>query len=311
MIRMKKRHILFWGSLLMLSMLLNGEKAELGSLYDNDYKNGLQSADAVELPDEYEFIWDSPITADTLRVATWFAAGQGPTFMDIQVKKSGGEYESVALSNITWLTSTESIEYVDIPIKADQIVGLKLIVNKANIEWGHYVINELKLFSTNERDVEKDNATTVKAMQLGNDAVLGTNLTYLADEIISTGKGTGLNDLANEDFSSGYASEDDPTLPQEIEIKFQEEPQVVQGVRLSSHFSKDQAPTLIEVSVKTVGGAYKKMGSYFLEWQSKENIYEHCDIKFSAQSNVEAIKITVKRANLTWKHYVISELQVF
>lgn len=221
------------------------------------------------------------------------------------------ENESVALSNITWLTSTESIEYVDIPIKADQIVGLKLIVNKANIEWGHYVINELKLFSTNERDVEKDNATTVKAMQLGNDAVLGTNLTYLADEIISTGKGTGLNDLANEDFSSGYASEDDPTLPQEIEIKFQEEPQVVQGVRLSSHFSKDQAPTLIEVSVKTVGGAYKKMGSYFLEWQSKENIYEHCDIKFSAQSNVEAIKITVKRANLTWKHYVISELQVF
>lgn len=290
---------------------LNGEKVELGSLYDDDYQNGLQSKDGVELPDEYEFTWDKPVTADTLRVATWFAAGQGPTFLDVQVKKAGGEYESVALSNITWVTSTDAKEYVDIPVKADEIIGLKLIVNKANIEWGHYVINELKFFSANEKDVEKDNATKVKAAQLGDNAVLAENLTYIADKLTSTGKGNGLHDLANEDFSSGYFSEDDPTLPQEIEFTFKEEPQTVQGIRLSSHFSKEQAPTLIEVSVKTAGGSYKKLGSYFLEWQSKENVYEHCDIKFAAQSNVEAVKITIKRANLTWKHYVISEIQIY
>ena len=292
------------------SATLNGEEAELGKLYDDDYTNGLQSPDMLFLPDEYEFIWEKPITADTLRVATWFAAGQGPTFVDVQVKKAGGEYDSVALSNIEWKTSTEANEYVDIAVKAEQITGLKFIINKANLEWGHYVINELKLFSANEKDVEKDNATKVQAKQLEN-ATVAENLTYIADGLKSTGKGMGLTSMVDEDFAAGYVSEDNPVLPQELEVSFKEEPQTVQGIRLSSNFSKEQAPTLVDVYVKKAGGTYKKVGSYYMEWQSKDNVNEHCDLKFAAQSNAEAVKIVIKRANLTWKHYVISELQIF
>ena len=282
---------------------LNGEESDLAKLYDDDYTSGLQSPDELFLPDEYEFTWEKPITADTLRVATWFAAGQGPTFIDVQVKKAGGEYESVALSNIEWKTSTEANEYVDIAVKAEQIIGLKFVVNKANLQWGHYVINELRLF------LEEENATKVQAKQLENE-MIDDNLKNIVDELKSTGGGKGLTGMVDKNFADGYVSEDNPILPQELELSFKENLQTVYGIRLSSNFSMEQAPTLVDVYVKEVDGAYTKVGSYYMEWQSKDNVNEHCDLEFAAQSNVEAVKIVVKKANLTWQHYVISELQI-
>lgn len=53
------------------------------------------------------------------------------------------------------------------------------------------------------------------------------------------------------------------------------------------------------------------MGNYVLQWQSKEVGHEYCDLRFAAQSGVEAVKVTVKRANLEWKHYAIQEIQIF
>ena len=58
-------------------------------------------------------------------------------------------------------------------------------------------------------------------------------------------------------------------------------------------------------------GKYKSMGNYFITWQSADEVHEYCDIKFNTQSNVEAVKVTVKRANLEWKHYAIQEIQIF
>ena len=293
-----------------VSATLNGDKAELANLYDDDFTNGIQSPDLLFLPDEYEFTWDQPITADTLRIATWFAGGQAPTFVDVQVKKKGGEYKTVSSANIKWKGSTDLNEYVDIAVDAKQIVGLKFIINKANLDWSHYAINELKLFNSKERDLEKENATKVKGVK-SNKQIMEENLTYIADALTSTGKGKGLANIVDEDLVDGYVSEDNPKLPQEFEFSFKEEPQAVQGVRISSNFSKEQAPSLVEVYVKTTEESYKKVGSYFLEWQHAGNVNEYCDLKFEALSNVELVKIVVKRANLTWKHYVISELQIF
>lgn len=116
--------------------------------------------------------------------------------------------------------------------------------------------------------------------------------------------------MANEDHVSGYVSEDNPALPQDIIFTFDEEHQTVNGIRLSGKCSLGQAPTMVEISVK-MDGVWKSMGNYVMIWQSKEAGHEYCDLTFGTQKDVSVVKITVKRANLEWKHYAIQEIQIF
>ena len=289
------------------TVTLNDETVDVAGLCDGDYTYGYVSSDAVELPDTYTFSWKNPVTADTLRIACNSAQGQAPTYMEIQTKTPNGQWTSINKFNVTWVTIAESYEYVDIPVKASGIVGLKLIIKEANLEWKHYVISELKLFQ--EKDAEYDNAKKVTSTIAADSAILDTNIAYMAQSITCTGKGVGLDDLANEDHVVGYVSEDNPALPQDIVFAFDEQ-QTVQGIRLSGNCSLGQAPTMVEVSVR-IGGKYQSMGNYVLQWQSKEVGHEYCDLRFASQSGVEAVKVTVKRANLEWKHYAIQEIQIF
>ena len=289
------------------TVLLNGETADVAGLCDGDYTYGYVSPDTVELPDEYTFTWDSPVSADKLRLACNSAVGQAPTYMEVQTKTTNGDWKSVTNCNVTWNTISESYEYIDIPIDASNIIGLKLIIKEANLEWKHYVISELKLFM--ERDVEMENAKKLTSVVAKGDGILPTNIAYMAESITTTGKGTGVDELANESHIVGYVSEDNPKLPQDIVFTY-EELYNVSGIRMSGNCSKGQAPTLVEVSVK-VNGKYKSMGNYFITWQSADEVHEYCDIKFNTQSNVEAVKVTIKRANLEWKHYAIPEIQIF
>ncbi len=289
------------------SMQLNGENAELAGICDGDYTYGYVSPDTVELPDELIFTWDSPVTADILRLSANYALGQAPTYVEVQTKTGNDEWKSVADCNISWITSTDSYEYVDIPIEASEINGLKFIVKEANLEWKHYVISELKLFL--ERDVELESAKKLISTIANGSGILPTNISYLAETITSTGKGTGIDDLANEDYIAGYVSEDNPKVPQDIEFVF-DELFTIKGIRISGNCAKGQAPTLIEISIKS-NGVYKSLGNYFITWQSEDEVHEICDIALGTQSNVEAVKITVKRANLEWKHYAIQEIQIY
>lgn len=285
---------------------LNDETIDVAGLCDNDYTYGYVSPDTVELPDEYTFTWDSPVTADTLRLACNSAVGQAPTYMEIQTKKANGDWTSVDKFNVSWITISESYEFIDIPVEASNITGLKLIIKEANLEWKHYVISEAKLFA--ENDLEMANAKKVTSKTTTGSAILLNNIAYLAETITTTGKGTQLDELANEDFVAGYVSEDNPSLPQDIVFTF-DELQQVRGIRIEGNCALGQAPTLVEISVKT-GGSYKVVGSYYMTWQSKEAVHEYCDLTFSTQTGVEAVKVTVKRANLEWKHYAIQEIQI-
>lgn len=289
------------------SVVLNEEITDVAGLCDGDYTYGYVSPDTVELPDEYVFTWEMPVTADTLRIACNSAVGQAPTYMEVLTKTGDGEWTSVNNFNVTWNTISESYEYVDIPVEAAGITGFKLIVKEANLEWKHYVISELKLFK--EHDTEYENARKLTSTVASGSAILDTNIAYMAESITCTGKGSGLDDLANEDHVAGYVSEDNPALPQDIVFTF-EENQAVRGIRLSGNCSLGQAPTMVEISVK-IGGSYKSMGNYVLTWQSKEAGHEYCDLTFDTQNGVEAVKVTVKRANLEWKHYAIQEIQIY
>lgn len=289
------------------TILLNGETGELGGLCDGDYTYGYVSPDTAVLPDEFTFSWDSPIKADTLRLSVNCALGQAPTYVEIQTKTGKSEWKSIADCNVTWITEADNFEYVDIPVDANGITDLKFIIKDANLTWKHYAIGEMKLFL--EHDAEMESAKKLTSKIANGSGILPTNIAYMAETITTTGKGTGIYEIANENHIVGYVSEDNPKVPQDIEFVF-DELFTIKGIRISGNCAKGQAPTLIEISIKS-NGVYKSLGNYFITWQSADEVHEICDIALGTQSNVEAVKITVKRANLEWKHYAIPEIQIY
>lgn len=114
---------------------------------DFNLAKGWCSADKPEFPGEFEFTWDTPQDVNAMNLFSRFSAGQAPTEIEIQVQKPGGEWTSVAEYKITWLASTEIVEYakMDIP-DADGITGLKLIIKDANLQWKHYAFTRVHIY---------------------------------------------------------------------------------------------------------------------------------------------------------------------
>ncbi len=286
--------------------LIGEEAADLSGLTDNNYKHGYVSPDDVALPKEFVFSWDEPVSGDTLRLVSNCAVGQAPTYMEILTKSGDGEWVSAVNCTVTWITISDSLEYIDIPVPGDNITDLKIIVRNANLEWKHYVIIEALYFAENGGESGENIISSVIAEDSG---ILENNIATQATVTIPEGTGRLVSDLVNGSHVEGYVSEDNPELPQDILFTFNEG-KTVSGVRISGNCSLGQAPTKVEISVK-VNGEYISLGDYTLVWQSKTLPHEYCDILFDAMENVEEVKITIKQAWLEWKHYSIQEIQIY
>lgn len=297
-------------NLLSSATVTLNDGVDIAGLCDGNYKHGYVSPDGVELPDTYTFHWDTPITADTLRIACNCAAGQAPTYMEIQIPDENGEWKQIDDLNVNWITITDTYEYVDIPMEANEITDMRLIVKDANLEWKHYVISEMKLFLKDDGSGSVgDDAKAVESVIPEDTDMREDNIATRAETVTCTGTGVGIDALTNESYKEGYVSEDNPVLPQDFEFTFSQV-QTIRGIRMTGNCPLGQAPVLVEISVK-ISGEYKSMGTYQLKWQSKSIANEYCDMEFDAQSGVEAVRITVKQANLEWKHYSIQEIQIY
>lgn len=294
-------------NLLFSANALLNDGTDIAGLCDGDYKYGYVSPDGVELPDTYTFTWDTPITADTLRIACNCAVGQAPTYMEIQAQGEDGQWKTINDFNVNWITITDVAEYVDIPVELNEVTAMRLIVKDANLEWGHYVISEMKLFLAS--DTIGDDAQQVQSVIPQDTDLRDDNFAPEAERVQCSGSGVGVDELVNESHKEGYVSEDNPALPQDIEFTFAQE-QTICGVRMTGNCALGQAPVLVEISVK-INGEYKSVGMYRLKWQSKSVGNEYCDMEFESQSGVEAVKVTILQANLEWNHYSIQEIQMY
>ena len=120
---------------------------DISNLFDRDYATDFCSDDAPVLPAEFVFEWDIPQNVDVLRIGSWYAAGQAPTYLELMAKKTE-EWESLGLYNVAWISASDMQEYVDIPVNVSDITGLKLVVKNANLGWNHYVMTELQLIDS-------------------------------------------------------------------------------------------------------------------------------------------------------------------
>lgn len=106
------------------------------------------SGSVSETSEEFTFIWDSSVTADTLRLYANYAKDQAPAHLKVYVQQGNGRWNWINNCQISWgPMDGKYFEYVDIPVRADNISGLKVVVEEANLTWNHYVIAEMELLT--------------------------------------------------------------------------------------------------------------------------------------------------------------------
>lgn len=123
----------------------SGNEETIIGICDGDTYPYDSGSDTV-VPEEFIFTWDSSVTANTLRLYSNYAKDQAPAHLKIYVQQKNTSWRWISNCEISWRTiDGKYFEYVDIPIKAENITGIKVVVNEANLTWNHYVIAELEL----------------------------------------------------------------------------------------------------------------------------------------------------------------------
>ena len=307
-------------------------------MFDGDYTTGLTSVDSPELPNEFVFSWQEPQTIKTLRIGSWYAVGQGPTYIELLAKEKDGEWKSLGLANIIWYGNSEVPEYVDIPLNAVDVVEFKLLLNKANLEWNHYVINELQLLGGTVDNNSMETApppvtpppttegtpdtppTTVPTQPTAPPAMglTGENLVEKAVVSYNDGfmNGQGLQNIKSVGNSNAYVSEDAPNMAEQY-IQFNWEDAVsFNRMILSCQYcgtatEEGQAPTAWEIYTSENGtDSWAKIASSNdVRWASGEGLQDMAT-DFPVVSGVKGVRVKITAANLSWNHYSVYSIQI-
>ena len=258
---------------------------------------------------------------------SYYAKGQAPTEIELQVQKEDGEWTTAAGYEITWKLSTATPEYARLPVPdGEGITGLKLIVMDANMQWNHYVIQKIHIYKEGEASSENPGDETDPAAGQpitaetytgsGDPAVdFGINDVARQASLTSTAKlvfpeALGVINSAGYSLENGCCTIDDPALPDEYTFTW-DSPQNVDMVNLYSYYSTGQAPTKIELQVQKEGGEWTTAGSYDITWNLETATNEYAKMAVSGGDNITALKVIVKDANLKWKHYVIQKIHIY
>ncbi len=115
-------------------------------LTDDDVSTDFVSSDNLALPDYITFNWDQPQRISKVALETWYGLGQGPTNWEIQVSDDGlTNWTTVAeTGDIQWSYYDDTLETYELTF-TEQLnkLGLRIKVNSANLDWGHYAITDL------------------------------------------------------------------------------------------------------------------------------------------------------------------------
>ena len=119
-----------------------GPSAAIDGSLDSSYV----SADSPSFPQTLTLNYASAQNISGATIACEYCQGQGVTQFDVQVSVDGStNWTTVASSGpITYQTNSSTVETDTVQFPAQlQVKGLRLVVDAANLEWGHYVVDEM------------------------------------------------------------------------------------------------------------------------------------------------------------------------
>ncbi len=245
------------------------------------------SADSQAFPEYLTLYYNQPQTFNRLSVSCDFCQGQGVTSYDVQVTTDGANWSTVGSSGtVSYTGNSAAIETSVVDFTAvTGITGIRIQINSANIQWDHFVVNEMTpSYSTGSSNTVTASATSV-------------NGAFPASRAIDGDQGT------------AYVSADNPTFPQYLTLT-NSLPQSYQQLSITCDFCQGQGITSFDVEVSTDGTSWSTAASSgTLSYTSNSAAIETKTVSFAPVTGIKAIRIKINSANLLWNHFVVNEIQ--
>ena len=122
----------------------------LWNVLDGDYGTGYVSEDNPDMTAQYiQFAWNQPVTYNAVILYSTYCgtadeAGQAPTKWIIQTSTDGVSFKDVATSTVEWDAGGDPQGRTTRFEVNGSYKYLRIIVQEANLNWGHYVISEVE-----------------------------------------------------------------------------------------------------------------------------------------------------------------------
>lgn len=126
-----------------------GLTGSVQSIQDSNATSGTVSQQNPTFPQDITYTWPSGQTVDQVVLETTWGQGQGITNVTVQVSTDGTTWTQVASSGtMTYATNSGNVEAQVITFSAQtNIVGLRIQINGANLQWSHYALTEFDVYN--------------------------------------------------------------------------------------------------------------------------------------------------------------------
>ena len=268
----------------------------LANVIDGDVNTGNWrpgAATDIDGKDYIQFNWANPIAVNKLIMTVTKARNCAPTAWRIQVSKDGeSNWTDVAsVSGIVWTQAGDVKETSELTFALQNIKGLRVYIDGANLAWGGYAIQEFEAY---------------------NDPTLyGGNYALTSHVTTNTGADTSYLNNGNyegDTWRSGAVNGDYYQFNWDNAISINK----VAMVTSKSHYT---LPTAWSVQVSTDG----ETGWTEVASASGLSSYEYGDVKetseliFAHQENIKGVRVCIDAAptNTSWNGYGIREIEMY
>ena len=279
---------------------------------DGDYTTGYCSEDNPVMSEDVQymqFAWEQEVNYNSVTLFSNYCGttekdGQAPTKWKIQTSLDGVTYTDRTTVVAEW----EAIDDLQSKSVDFDSTGnykyMRIVIQEANLDWGHYVVTEVEfeVKSSNVGVYVDSNGTTQYAK--------AATVTYNND----TMSGNGLLLVADGNYTTGYVSEDNPNMANQYIQYSWNAPVDINLVTLYAQYcgtaSKDgQAPTEWTIQVSKDGSSFSEVCKVSKEWKDNDNLQSK-NTQFDLQEDIVAMRVVITKANLSWNHYAVLELEV-
>ena len=261
------------------------------NMIDNDAYSAMQSNEAPNFPQYLYLDWEETQTFDTFIMKAAYGKGQAPTNWELEVSADGetGWVPVAASGDVNWNGNDWHVENQILHFPAAQGKSLRIKVNSANLQWNHYAINEIL--------VKDSSASPLNA--------------NIATESTSEWNSENGGLLTDGDHSEAAQSADRITLPTDIVLSWPE-PVSFDQIQMHCWYAQNQAPTKVSFQVSQDGQVWQEIvPPTVLAWEYADTTLENQTFSFEQVQEVRFLRMKVHDANLKWKHFAISELEVY
>ena len=98
-------------------------------------------------------------------------------------------------------------------------------------------------------------------------------------------------------------------MPEEFVFKFEAPIEHETTLRLAANYASKQGPSKVEIYVQQGGDAWEQVRNSNLIWADIDS--NQCVEIPLKVTGITGLKVVVTQANLTWNHYIISEMDLF